>query len=437
MFVSRWPLFFLLAPAACAAVFAAAEFIGWSLPPNFSTIGEKIDRLYYLLLAVTGFVFVLTQLSLAFLVYYYQQPPGGRPASTSGGRVGAAAWLLAPLLAFVALAATFPMPAAVRASLGALLALGWILTMGLLLSGRRAREERRAVYSHGNALLECAWTLLPAAVIVFITVYQAPVWAELRYPRPMPEGVVPVRVVGRQFEWRMVYPGRDGRFDTPDDLHVPNELHVVKGEEVWIDLRAMDVIHSFCLPMHRIKQDAVPGLSIPVWFDCRTSTWDYQAEDPWFRDRDVTDLEGLFHLVWNADAPLLSAVNSTSKIHFQPPGECDLPSLKSVVAGLNAAIDRADLWEAASREPHAPPSDARRLAESRPSGARLRLLNRKLLDWRFAPYVRPLERHFDVVCTELCGWGHYRMKGRLVVHDAREDWERWLAEETARQEAVR
>jgi heme/copper-type cytochrome/quinol oxidase subunit 2 len=435
--MSRWALFFLLAPAACAAIFAAAEFIGWSLPPNYSTIGDKIDRLYYLLLAVTGVVFLLTQLSLAFLVDYYQQPSTGRPNSITGGKVASAAWLLAPLPVFIAIVAVHPMPTVVRVSLGVLLALGWIATMGLLLSGRRAREGNRAVYSHGNVLLECAWTVVPAAVIVFITVYQAPVWAELRYPRPMPDGVVPVRVVGRQFEWRMVYPGRDGRLDTPDDLHVPNELHVVKGEEVWIDLRAMDVIHSFCLPMHRIKQDAVPGLSIPVWFDCRASTWDFQSEDPWFRDRDVTDLEGLVDAVGEAKSPLLEAVKSAYGDKFPARAGSPLPARRDVVAALNAALDRADLWKAVSTGGDAIPSEVRRLAESNPTGERLRLLNRKLLDWRLAPYIRPLDRHFDVVCTELCGWGHYRMKGRLVVHDTRDDWQNWLNEETARQEAVR
>ena len=31
------------------------------------------------------------------------------------------------------------------------------------------------------------------------------------------------------------------------------------------------MIHSFYLPHMRIKQDAVPGLSIPVWFDSDTA----------------------------------------------------------------------------------------------------------------------------------------------------------------------
>lgn len=34
---------------------------------------------------------------------------------------------------------------------------------------------------------------------------------------------------------------------------------------------------------------------------------------------------------------------------------------------------------------------------------------------------------FDIVCAELCGWGHYKMKGRLTVQ-SRPDFERWLEE---------
>ncbi len=32
---------------------------------------------------------------------------------------------------------------------------------------------------------------------------------------------------------------------------------------------------------------------------------------------------------------------------------------------------------------------------------------------------------FDIVCAELCGWGHYKMKGRLTVQ-SRQDFEAWL-----------
>jgi cytochrome c oxidase subunit 2 len=59
--------------------------------------------------------------------------------------------------------------------------------------------------------------------------------------------------------------------NTADDLHRVNDLHFVKGTMTLINLKSADVIHSFFLPQMRIKQDAVPGLTIPVWFDCDTA----------------------------------------------------------------------------------------------------------------------------------------------------------------------
>ena len=67
----------------------------------------------------------------------------------------------------------------------------------------------------------------------------------------------------------MRYPGPDGRLNTRDDLIVVNDLHFVKNKQALIYLKSSDVLHSFFLPQLRIKQDAVPGLTIPVWFDCR------------------------------------------------------------------------------------------------------------------------------------------------------------------------
>lgn len=32
---------------------------------------------------------------------------------------------------------------------------------------------------------------------------------------------------------------------------------------------------------------------------------------------------------------------------------------------------------------------------------------------------------FDIVCAELCGWGHYKMKGRITI-ESRADFDAWL-----------
>ena len=55
-------------------------------------------------------------------------------------------------------------------------------------------------------------------------------------------------VTARQFQWKIRYPGPDGRIGTRDDLHAVNDLRFVQGRPVVIDLKTEDVLHSFFLP---------------------------------------------------------------------------------------------------------------------------------------------------------------------------------------------
>ena len=49
-------------------------------------------------------------------------------------------------------------------------------------------------------------------------------------------------------------------------------------------------------------------------------------------------------------------------------------------------------------------------------------------------YLVPLnDKVFEIACAELCGWGHYRMIGRVYVHPSQEQFLEWL--EMADQEA--
>ena len=54
------------------------------------------------------------------------------------------------------------------------------------------------------------------------------------------------------------------------------QMHVPVGKPVRIQLRSKDVIHSFFLPNFRLKQDAVPGMGIEVWFT-PTKPGDYEV----------------------------------------------------------------------------------------------------------------------------------------------------------------
>ncbi|MBI4408802.1 MAG: cytochrome c oxidase subunit II [Gemmatimonadetes bacterium] len=138
----------------------------------------------------------------------------------------------------------------------------------------RHREGRKAEYVHGHLGTEVVWTVIPFLIVLFLGFKSAGVWLEIKDPRRFPEEGVPLKVTAKQFEWNITYPGSDGRLDTGDDFIKRNQLHVPVGVPIRVTLTAEDVIHSFFLPQFRVKQDAVPGMEIQVWFQA-TKTGEY------------------------------------------------------------------------------------------------------------------------------------------------------------------
>ena len=130
----------------------------------------------------------------------------------------------------------------------------------------RHRPGRRALYMHGNNRAEYVWTGITAAVVVMVGLMSAPAWGRIKGRESAPPGSLPLRVLAKQFEWHVTYPGPDRTLDTPDDFTMRGQLHVPEDQPVKIELTAEDVIHSLFVPSFRIKQDAVPGMEIPMWF---------------------------------------------------------------------------------------------------------------------------------------------------------------------------
>jgi len=125
------------------------------------------------------------------------------------------------------------------------------------------------------------------AEMVLLLVYAIPAWATRVRDFPSGSEAVVVRMVAKQFEWQAHYPGPDGKFgrtdiklvaaDNPigldrrdpnakDDLIETNQLTLPVNRPILVHLSSMDVIHSFGLYEMRVKQDAIPGMDIPVWF---------------------------------------------------------------------------------------------------------------------------------------------------------------------------
>lgn len=257
-----WTILFLFVPVFGVGLFLISPMMagGW-LPENVSTRGQDIDFLFYLILSITGFFFVVTELLLVYAIFTARGPKNGK-----------------------------------------------------------------AVYSHGNRAMEIGWTVMTAAILLFVALYQIPIWARSKYITSLkaeePDIQTHALVIASQFLWEVQYPAWDEEANAPHQLDwknpnfrntvmTSNELHVPVGQTILIRLTSRDVLHSFWVPSMRVKQDALPGNVIPVWFDAKK------------------------------------------------PGT------------------------------------------------------------------------YEWVCAELCGWGHYRMRAKVVVHPSREDYYRWLKEQTA------
>src|SRR5262249_31839460 len=121
----------------------------------------------------------------------------------------------------------------------------------------RHRPGRKAEYIEGNSRLEIIWTTVTAVILVVLALMSRSTWAYVKEHGP--PGQVFYKVMGKQFNWEITYPGPDGKFGTKDDFTVDNDMHVPVNQVVRIDLGSKDVIHSFFVPNLRLKQDAVPG----------------------------------------------------------------------------------------------------------------------------------------------------------------------------------
>jgi len=106
------------------------------------------------------------------------------------------------------------------------------------------------------------------------------VWYHVKQELPQAPDQQIVRVIGQQWAWTFVHAGPDGKLDTPDDITKLNELHVEVDKLYHFQLESKDVIHSFSVPVFRLKQDVIPGRVITGWFTpIKTGSFDIQCTE--------------------------------------------------------------------------------------------------------------------------------------------------------------
>jgi len=183
----------------------------------------------------------------------------------------------------------------------ALLFVGWIAFFLYVLYRFRKSKNPVADYagvkSHTSTYLEIAVAIAEAVLLVGFSI---PLWAKRVDQFPAESEATVVRVVGEQFAWNIHYPGPDGKFgktdiakidlqtnplgldredpDAKDDVTTVNQLHLPLNKPAIVHLSSKDVIHGFNLTEFRVKQDAIPGLVIPLWFIPTISTDDMRTK---------------------------------------------------------------------------------------------------------------------------------------------------------------
>lgn len=193
----------------------------WWFPPAITQFGAEIDIQFHRTLVITGIVFVLAQLGLAYVIF-------------------------------------------------------------------QSRHRQRASFFEGNSTMEFIWTLATVIMFVGLGLYGEHAWAEAHFQGAAP-GALQLEVTGQQFAWNFRYAGPDGKFGgtrpelvsastgnplgldprdpaSKDDIVSP-VAYVPVGHEVELLIRTQDVTHSFYVRELRLKQDAVPGMTIHMHFN--------------------------------------------------------------------------------------------------------------------------------------------------------------------------
>ncbi len=119
---------------------------------------------------------------------------------------------------------------------------------------------------HGSSPLEIGWTIVPALILAVIAV---PTIATIFKIAEEPQGqVLHANVVGKQWWWQAEYQKQDKVSGTSIDKTIvtANEIHMIAGVPLKLDLKSDNVIHSFWIPELGGKQDVIPGRQQHITF---------------------------------------------------------------------------------------------------------------------------------------------------------------------------
>lgn len=118
----------------------------------------------------------------------------------------------------------------------------------------RRRTNVHATQIEGSTLLELTWSITPFLVMLIMFTWGAQLFFAAQQP---PKDAMEIFVTGKQWMWKIQY---------PDGMREINNLHVPVGQPVKLTMASEDVIHSFSIPVFRVRHDVMPGHYSTLWF---------------------------------------------------------------------------------------------------------------------------------------------------------------------------
>jgi cytochrome c oxidase subunit 2 len=279
----------------------------------------------------------------------------------------------------------------------AVLFVGWIVfffyTLFRFRKGNNPKADYIGVKTHTTSYLEALIAVIEVLLLVGLSI---PFWSWKVSAFPTDPSTVHVRVIAQQFAWNIHYPGPDGIFGrtdiklvdeqanpigldrtgdphAKDDIVTLNQLHLPVNRPAVIEIATKDVIHSFSLPVMRVKQDAIPGMLIPIHF-VPTKTSDEMREE----------------LAMTVALPTTKSLDSDVALEDYKAKDGTVLVKKGRSINANTASN---------------------------------LVENGITEVRVGPRY-PAE----IACAQLCGLGHYRMKGYLNI-DTEEQYEAWVKDQ--------
>lgn len=284
---------------------------------------------------------------------------------------------------------------------------------------------------HGNALLEIVWTIIPTVVVVVLAVLSVVVWSANNAVAENENLVngqeITITATGQRYAWSFEYLTNETNINGEPIVINSKVLHTYVGQDVKVDLRPVDVIHSFWVPAMRIKQDVIPGRLTAIRFKSANDSGYYN----------FTEVAGPLYLVSEpgVDIPLPTpesetvAPEPTAEVTAEPEAAAEATPAAMPAAAVEEAQDERIVFFVEDGET----MEAEILGYDE-SGAWVNVTFHiseaiKRTGWIPTDAIGTFYNKYRIVCAELCGGGHGEMFAYLHIHDSEEAFMQWYNRE--------